>query len=113
MYFDPDSPSSIQGMRTDLVDNSQVHVRVKAGGEGTVVFDSAIALLQALFPPTPMNKIDLANGTTIVAPLGGYQYVPGTHRFYYQDAGFALTFVQLRRSNPATTGLWRAGQIAR
>jgi hypothetical protein len=64
-------------MRTDLVDNHQVHVRVKAGGEGTVVFDSAIALLQGLFPPTPKNKIDLANDTTIVAPLGGYQYVPG------------------------------------
>ncbi|KAI6021283.1 hypothetical protein EDC04DRAFT_2516441, partial [Pisolithus marmoratus] len=29
-----------------------------------------------LFPPTPKNKITLANETTIVAPLGGYQYVP-------------------------------------
>jgi lysosomal acid phosphatase len=64
-------------MRTDLVDNSEVHVRVKAGVEGTVVFDSAIALLQGLFPPNPMNKIKLANETVVVAPLGGYQYVPG------------------------------------
>jgi hypothetical protein len=64
-------------MRTDLVDNKEVHVRVKGGGEGTVVFDSAIALLQGLFPPTPKNKIVLANDTTVVAPLGGYQYVPG------------------------------------
>lgn len=76
-YFDSTSPSYIQGMRTDLVDNSEVHVRVKAGVEGTVVFDSAIALLQGLFPPNPMNKIKLANETTVVAPLGGYQYVPG------------------------------------
>ena len=60
------------------MDNSQVKVRVKAGVEGTVVFDSAVALLQGLFPPTYKNKIVLANGTTIVAPLGGYQYVPGT-----------------------------------
>lgn len=75
-YFDSTSPSYIQGMRTDLVDNSEVHVRVKAGVEGTVVFDSAIALLQGLFPPNPMNKIKLANETTVVAPLGGYQYVP-------------------------------------
>ncbi|KAI5998884.1 hypothetical protein EDC04DRAFT_2584572, partial [Pisolithus marmoratus] len=29
-----------------------------------------------LFPPTPKNKITLANETTIVALLGGYQYVP-------------------------------------
>jgi lysosomal acid phosphatase len=65
-------------MRSDLVDNHEVHVRVKGGGEGTVVFDSAIALLQGLFPPNPNNKIVLANETTIVAPMGGYQYVTGT-----------------------------------
>jgi len=65
-------------MRSDLVDNHEIHVRVKGGGEGTVVFDSAIALLQGLFPPNPNNKIVLANETTIVAPMGGYQYVPGT-----------------------------------
>ncbi|KAF8720173.1 hypothetical protein AX14_011232 [Amanita brunnescens Koide BX004] len=63
-------------MRSDIVDNSEIKVRVKAGVEGTVVFDSAIALLQGLFPPNPNNKILLANGTTVVAPLGGYQYVP-------------------------------------
>ena len=64
-------------MKTDLVDTHQVHVLVKAGGEGPVVFDSAIATLQGLFPPTPKNKMTLANDTTVVAPLGGYQYVPG------------------------------------
>lgn len=76
-YFSSQSPSYIDGIRADLVDNSEVTVRVKAGVEGTVVFDSAIALLQGLFPPTPNNKIILANETTVVAPLGGYQYVPG------------------------------------
>ncbi|TEB38013.1 phosphoglycerate mutase-like protein [Coprinellus micaceus] len=75
-YFDSRSPSYIEGIRSDLVDNNEVKVRVKAGTEGTVVFDSAIALLQGLFPPSPNNKIQLANETTIVAPLGGYQYVP-------------------------------------
>jgi lysosomal acid phosphatase len=64
-------------MRTDLVDNNEIHVRVKAGGEGTVVFDSAIAVLQGLFPPNAKNSIKLANETTVIAPLGGYQYVPG------------------------------------
>lgn len=52
-------------------------VRIKAGVEGTVVFDSALALLQGMFPPNPNNKITLANGDTVVAPLGGYQYVHG------------------------------------
>ena len=75
-YFDSRSPSYIEGIQSDLVDNTEVKVRVKAGVEGTVVFDSAIALLQGLFPPTPNNKIVLANETTVVAPLGGYQYVP-------------------------------------
>ena len=76
-YFDPTSASYIEGIRSDLVDNNEVKVRVKAGAEGTVVFDSAISLLQGLFPPNPKNKIILANDTTVVAPLGGYQYVPG------------------------------------
>ncbi|KAA1470474.1 phosphoglycerate mutase-like protein [Dentipellis sp. KUC8613] len=75
-YFTTSSPSFIKGIRTDLVDLDQVHTRVKNGGEGRVVFDSAIALLQGLFPPTPRNSITLANETTVVAPLGGYQYVP-------------------------------------
>ncbi|KAF9479385.1 phosphoglycerate mutase-like protein [Pholiota conissans] len=75
-YFDSRSPSYIEGIRSDLVDNNEVKVRVKAGVEGSVVFDSAIALLQGLFPPNPNNKIVLANETTVVAPLGGYQYVP-------------------------------------
>ncbi|KAF8959984.1 histidine phosphatase superfamily [Flammula alnicola] len=79
-YFDSRSPSYIEGIRSDLVDNNEVKVRVKAGVEGSVVFDSAIALLQGLFPPNPNNKIVLANETTVVAPLGGYQYVPGMHR---------------------------------
>src|ERR1700729_3896560 len=76
-YFHPASPSFIHGVNTSLIDTHQVRVLVKAGGEGPVVFDSAIATLQGLFPPTPNNRMMLANDTTIVAPLGGYQYVPG------------------------------------
>ncbi|TFY75462.1 hypothetical protein EWM64_g8552, partial [Hericium alpestre] len=75
-YFTPSSPNFIRGVKADLVDLDQVNTRIKNGGEGRVVFDSAIALLQGLFPPTEQNSITLANGTTIVAPLGGYQYVP-------------------------------------
>ncbi|KAI0060566.1 phosphoglycerate mutase-like protein [Artomyces pyxidatus] len=75
-YFSSSSPSFIHGVSTDLVDLGQVHARIKNGGEGSVVFDSTIALLQGLFPPTSKNSIELANGSLVVAPLGGYQYVP-------------------------------------
>ncbi|EMD32887.1 hypothetical protein CERSUDRAFT_57604 [Gelatoporia subvermispora B] len=75
-YLAPESSDYIRTMRAELVDLNQVHVRVKVGGEGSAVFDSATAVLQGLFPPTPLNKIELANETTITAPLGGYQYVP-------------------------------------
>ena len=76
LYLDPSSSSHIRGIHSDLVDLTEVAVRVKVGGEGSAVFDSATALLQGLFPPNPANRITLANETTVVAPLGGYQYVP-------------------------------------
>lgn len=72
----PSSPSYIAGIKAGVADTHQVHFYSKAGGEGAAIFDSAMALLQGLFPPNPNNKITLANETTIVAPLGGYQYVP-------------------------------------
>jgi lysosomal acid phosphatase len=79
-YFDQASDSFIHGINSTLVDTHQVRVLVKGGGvggEGPVVFDSAIATLQGLFPPTSKNQMILPNDTAIVAPLGGYQYVPG------------------------------------
>ncbi|KAI0042646.1 phosphoglycerate mutase-like protein [Auriscalpium vulgare] len=75
-YFTPSSPNFIHGVSTDLVNLDQVHARSKNGEEGRVVFDSTIALLQGLFPPSTKNSITLANETLVVAPLGGYQYVP-------------------------------------
>ena len=76
LYLNPASSSHIRGIHSDLVDLKEVAVRVKVGGEGAAVFDSATALLQGLFPPNPANRITLANETTVVAPLNGYQYVP-------------------------------------
>lgn len=46
-----------------------------AGGEGSVIYDSAVALTQGLWPATSSSNTTLANGTTVVSPLGGYQYV--------------------------------------
>ncbi|KIK95402.1 hypothetical protein PAXRUDRAFT_11471 [Paxillus rubicundulus Ve08.2h10] len=78
-YLDSSSPLHILDMPLDPshpIPPSRVHVHAKSGGEGAAIFDSGIALLQGMFPPTPLNKVPLANGTTVVAPLGGYQYVP-------------------------------------
>ncbi|KAJ7617940.1 histidine phosphatase superfamily [Roridomyces roridus] len=75
-YLNPTSSSFITDISADLADTQQVKVLAKAGGEGAVVFDSATALLQGLFPPTTRNKLRLANDTVVMAPLGGYQYVP-------------------------------------
>jgi len=75
-YLTPGSASYIDEISADIADVQQIKVRAKAGGEGSVVFDSAIALLQGLFPPNPKNKITLANGEVVTAPLNGYQYVP-------------------------------------
>lgn len=78
LYLDPSSPTFIQGINnsTSLFNQSQVQVRADAGGEGGVIFDSSVALLQGLWPPTPLSNTTLANGTTVTSPLGGYQYVP-------------------------------------
>ena len=78
-YLDSSSPLHIRDMPLDPshpIPPSKVNVHAKSGGEGAAIFDSGIALLQGLFPPTERNKIELANGSTVVAPLGGYQYVP-------------------------------------
>ena len=62
---------------SELTDSKQIRVRVNLGSEGTAVFASATALLQGLFPPTDKNRERLADGTVIVAPLNGYQYILG------------------------------------
>ncbi|KIJ63564.1 hypothetical protein HYDPIDRAFT_155693 [Hydnomerulius pinastri MD-312] len=74
-YLNPDSPSYIQGISADVVDIDQLFVRADSGG-GNVILDSAYALLQGLYPPSPQTSFTLANGTVVVPPLGGYQYVP-------------------------------------
>ncbi|KAI0697626.1 phosphoglycerate mutase-like protein [Cerioporus squamosus] len=75
-YLDPASPTFINGVQTDVADITQLIVRADAGGEGSVILNSVYGLLQGLYPPTPDNNIALANGTTVVSPLGGYQYIP-------------------------------------
>lgn len=78
LYMDPSSSSYIQGITntSTLFNQAQVDARADAGGEGGVIFDSSVAMLQGLFPVTNSANTTLANGSTIVSPLGGYQYVP-------------------------------------
>ena len=77
-YLDPASPAYVQGLNTDVANITQLDVRADAGGGGSVILNAVQGLLQGLYPPTVDNNITLANGTTVVAPLGGYQYIPGT-----------------------------------
>ena len=74
-YLNPASSSYIQGIKSDVADINQLYVRADAGG-GNVILDSAYALLQGLYPPTPASNITLADGQLVESPLGGYQYIP-------------------------------------
>ncbi|KAF8440957.1 histidine phosphatase superfamily [Boletus edulis BED1] len=76
IYVNASSPSYIPGMSTGLFNQSQVYIRADLGGESGVVYDSCVSLTQGMWPVTIDNNITLANGSTIVAPLGGYQNVP-------------------------------------
>ncbi|KAI0767321.1 phosphoglycerate mutase-like protein [Fomes fomentarius] len=75
-YLDPASSTFIEGISADVADINELVVRADAAGEGSVILMSVQGLLQGLFPPTPDNNITLANGTTVISPLGGYQYIP-------------------------------------
>ena len=74
-YLSPGAPSYIPGVQSDVIDDRQLLIRADNGGEGGAIVDSAVAVLQGLFPPTPKSRTSLANGTTVVGPFGGYQYV--------------------------------------
>ncbi|KAH7912875.1 histidine phosphatase superfamily [Hygrophoropsis aurantiaca] len=75
-YLDPSSPSFIDGVSSDAANVNQIYVRADAGGGGSVILNSVAGLLQGLYPATTESNITLANGTNIVGPLGGYQYIP-------------------------------------
>ncbi|KAI0718228.1 phosphoglycerate mutase-like protein [Cerioporus squamosus] len=77
-YLNSSSTSFVSGISntSSIFVQNQVAVRADAGGEGGVIFDSAVALAQGLWPPTPLASTTLADGSTITSPLGGYQYIP-------------------------------------
>jgi len=76
VYLNESSPSFIATVNNTIVQDGQVQVRADGGGERGVIFNSAVSLLQALWPPTTSYKSVQADGTTAEGPLGGYQTVP-------------------------------------
>ncbi|KAK0503448.1 histidine phosphatase superfamily [Armillaria luteobubalina] len=75
LYLNSSSPSFIPGINSTVVNLDQIQVRADGGDEGGVIVNSAMSLLQGLFPATSSYNVTLANGTNVVAPLGGYQSV--------------------------------------
>ncbi|KAF9011496.1 phosphoglycerate mutase-like protein [Hymenopellis radicata] len=76
IYLNSSSESVISGMNATLANQNQIKIRADGGGEGGVIFNSAVSLTQGLFPATSNYSTTLANGTTIEGPLSGYQYIP-------------------------------------
>ncbi|KAJ7121082.1 phosphoglycerate mutase-like protein [Mycena epipterygia] len=75
-YLNSRSPSFIPGISKDIVNIHEILVRADSSGDGTVFQESVSAVIQGLYPPTTDYKITLANGSTIVGALGGFQYIP-------------------------------------
>lgn len=69
------SGSSIYGVNRNIVKQSQLNVQAPLD---TVLQTSALAFLQGLYPPVgpTLGTQMLANGSSVQAPLGGYQLVP-------------------------------------
>ncbi|KAF8916970.1 histidine phosphatase superfamily [Mucidula mucida] len=76
IYLNSSSDSVISGMNATLADQKQIKIRADGGGEGGVIFNSAVSLTQGLFPASSDYSTTLANGSTIEGPLSGYQYIP-------------------------------------
>lgn len=72
-YLTSSSPHFIQDISPDLVEEDQVLIRADAGGEGGVIYDSAMSTMQGMWPARTSYNETLANGTVVVGPLGGYQ----------------------------------------
>lgn len=74
-YIDADASSAIFGISTDLAKNSQLNVQAPVD---VVLQTSASGFLQGLYPPVgaALGSQKLANGSTVEAPLGGFQLIP-------------------------------------
>lgn len=53
IYVNTSSPHYVTGLNPVTLIDPQINSTVDGGGEGSVVFDSAVALFQGLYPPNP------------------------------------------------------------
>ncbi|KAG6903278.1 hypothetical protein C0995_000173 [Termitomyces sp. Mi166 len=88
LYLDPSSSSYINGMNGTLVNDAQFRVRADAGGESGVILNSAQSLIQGLIPANSNFTTTLANGSTIEAPLNGYQTFDKSTTAFYNSKEF-------------------------
>ncbi|GAD92104.1 conserved hypothetical protein [Paecilomyces variotii No. 5] len=73
-YISASSPLQIQGISDDIVSTTQV---AASAPDDDVLMNSATGFLQGLYPPVgTAAKQTLRNGTTVEAPLNGYQLIP-------------------------------------
>lgn len=74
-YVDASSTNNIYGISQDVVTLSQINVQAPVD---PVLQNSAQGWLQGLYPPvgTSLASQTLANGTSVSAPLNGYQLIP-------------------------------------
>lgn len=74
-YIESNASSPIFGINSNLVKNSQLTVQAPVD---TVLQNSASGFLQGLYPPVgaTLGTQTLADGTTVEAPLGGFQLIP-------------------------------------
>ena len=74
-YVAADATNPIIGLSRDLVALSQISVSAPVDN---VLMSSALGFAQGLYPPVgpQLGEQTLRNGTTIEAPLNGYQLIP-------------------------------------
>ncbi len=72
-YVSSDATQRIYGINSDVVKESQL---IASAPADTVLQISALGFLQGLYPPTQLSSQTLRNGTTVQAPLNGYQLIP-------------------------------------
>ncbi|KAF7191963.1 Lysosomal acid phosphatase [Pseudocercospora fuligena] len=73
LYLNFSSPSYISGISEETADFNQLWA---SAPDQPVLFQTALNFMQGLYPPLSSSEAQvLANGTTISAPLDGYQYI--------------------------------------
>ncbi|KAB8302699.1 hypothetical protein EYC80_006061 [Monilinia laxa] len=74
-YIDSNATSPLYKISSDIAKPSQLNVQAPADA---VLQNSAAGFLQGLYPPVgaTLGSQTLANGTSVEAPLGGFQLIP-------------------------------------